>query len=104
MEQKINCSKCGKEHIKKDGKRKTENRGKIQRYKCLDCSHRFVLDDGFFRMRNNEKKITAGIDLYYKGVSVRKVQDNFKAFYFYLRCCCQHPFTLQSQKTGKIYK
>lgn len=48
MEQKITCSKCGKDHIKKDGKRKTENRGKIQRYKCLDCSYRFVIDDDFY--------------------------------------------------------
>ncbi|MBU0978045.1 MAG: DDE-type integrase/transposase/recombinase [Nanoarchaeota archaeon] len=81
MKQKIICSKCQSENIKKDGKRKTENRGKIQRYRCKDCNFRFVVDDGFFRMRNDEKKITAGIDLYYKGVSVRKVQDHFQAFY-----------------------
>ena len=32
-------------------------------------------------MRCNENKITAGIDLYYKGVSLRKVQEHFQAFY-----------------------
>ena len=75
------CPECEGEKVKKDGLRQTENRGKIQRFKCKDCGVRFVVDDGFFRMRNNEKKITAGIDLYYKGVSFRKVQDHFKAFY-----------------------
>ena len=34
-------------------------------------------------MRNHENKITAGIDLYYKGVSLRKVQEHFQAFYPY---------------------
>jgi transposase-like protein len=37
MVEKIICSNCNGEHIKKDGKRKTENRGLIQRYKCLSC-------------------------------------------------------------------
>ncbi len=78
---KVSCSKCSSSNIKKDGKRKTENRGKIQRYKCKDCNFRFVIDDGFYRMRNNPNKITAGIDLYYKGVSLRKVQEHFQAFY-----------------------
>ena len=78
---KVSCSKCSSRNIKKDGKRKTENRGKIQRYRCKECNFRFVIDDGFYRMRNNPNKITAGIDLYYKGVSLRKVQEHFQAFY-----------------------
>ncbi len=81
---KVSCPKCGSNNIKKDGKRKTQNRGRIQRYKCKECNFRFVLDDGFYsfyRMRTNENKITAGIDLYYKGVSLRKVQEHFQAFY-----------------------
>ena len=78
---KLSCSKCSSNNIKKDGKRKTENRGKIQRYRCNDCNFRFVIDDGFYRMRNNPNKITAGIDLYYKGVSLRKVQEHYQAFY-----------------------
>src|SRR3990167_702434 len=64
-----------------DSKRKTQNRGLIQRYKCKDCNKTFVIDDGFFRMRNHPKKITCGIDLFYRGISTRKVQEHFKAFY-----------------------
>lgn len=81
MENKIICPKCKSEHIKRDGKRKTENRGFIQRYKCKDCSHRFILDDGFKRMRNHPKKITCALDLFYRGISTRKVQEHFRAFY-----------------------
>ena len=32
-------------------------------------------------MRNNPNKITCAIDLFYRGVSTRKVQEHFKAFY-----------------------
>ncbi|MBU2640129.1 MAG: DDE-type integrase/transposase/recombinase [Nanoarchaeota archaeon] len=78
---KVSCSKCSSNEIKKDGLRKTQNRGKIQRYRCRNCNFRFVIDDGFYRMRTNENKITVGIDLYYKGVSLRKVQEHFQAFY-----------------------
>ena len=77
------CSRCKGKHIKKNEKRKTENRGLIQRYKCKDCNYRFTYDDGFFRMRNHPKKITCAIDLFYRGVSTRKVQEHFKAFYPY---------------------
>ena len=75
------CPNCKKTNIKKDGKRKTQNRGLIQRYKCRDCNKRFVVNDGFFRMRNNPQKITCALDLFFKGVSTRNVQEHFKAFY-----------------------
>lgn len=75
------CPKCKGHSLKKDGKRKTENRGLIQRYRCKDCNYRFVKDDGFFRMRNSEKKITLCLDLFFRGVSTRKVQEHLKAFY-----------------------
>jgi transposase-like protein len=78
---KIKCSHCKSENIIKWTKRKTQNRGLIQRYKCKDCNATFTLDDGFFRMRNNPQKITCALDLFYNGVSTRKVQQHFKAFY-----------------------
>jgi len=78
---KVSCPICDSNKIKKDGKRKTRNRGEIQRFKCKDCNLRFVLDDGFYRMRNHEKKITLCMDLYYNGMSFRKIQEHLKAFY-----------------------
>jgi len=35
---KIICSCCKGKSVKKNGTRKTENRGNIQRYKCRGCS------------------------------------------------------------------
>lgn len=78
---KINCPRCKSENVKKRGFRKTENRGKIQRYECKECKNAFVVDDGFFRMRNNPIKITQSIDLFYRGVSTRKVQEHLGVFF-----------------------
>jgi len=77
----ICCPKCNGNNIKKNGRRKTNNRGKIQRYKCNDCSYRFTQDLGFFRMHNNHKKVTLCLDLFYRGVSTRKIQEHLRAFY-----------------------
>jgi transposase-like protein len=78
---KVICPNCKSEKTKKRGFRQTENRGKIQRYFCNECNKSFVIDDGFFRMRNSPKKITLSIDLFFRGVSSRKVQEHLTAFY-----------------------
>ncbi len=75
------CPKCEKNNTKKRGFRYTENRGKIQRYYCKDCKYSFVEDNGFFRMRHSPQKITLCLDLFYRGVSTRKVQEHLQAFY-----------------------
>jgi transposase-like protein len=78
----ISCPKCKcSNNLKKDGQRKTQNRGNIQRYRCKSCNYRFVEDDGFFRMRNKPEKITLCLDLFFRGVSTRKVQEHLQAFY-----------------------
>jgi transposase-like protein len=41
---KLSCPKCNSENIIRRGFRKTENRGKIQGYKCKNCNFRFVLE------------------------------------------------------------
>jgi len=81
IEVKNICPNCKSTNVIKWTKRKTQNRGLIQRYKCKNCGKYFTKDDGFFRMRNNPKKITCAIDLFYRGVSTRKVQEHFQAFY-----------------------
>lgn len=81
MDKQTICPKCQNENIKKNGSRQTQNRGKIQRYQCKSCSYRFTKDDGFFRMRNHPKKITASIDLFFNGLSTRKVQAHLQAFF-----------------------
>ena len=81
MTNKIKCRFCGSEETKKDAKRKTKFRGEIQRYKCKKCGKRFIEKDAFFRMRNAPNKITLCLDLYYKGVSFRKIQEHLQVFY-----------------------
>lgn len=78
---KIICPKCKNEKTKKRGLRHTQNRGKIQRYECKSCKHSFVKDDGFYRMRNAPKKITLCLDLFFRGLSTREIQQHLKAFY-----------------------
>ncbi|MCX6748714.1 MAG: DDE-type integrase/transposase/recombinase [Candidatus Pacearchaeota archaeon] len=80
MTNKIICPECKSKEVIKWGKRNTENRGKIQRYKCKSCSETFV-NDAFFKMRNSPEKITCALDLFHRGLSTREVQEHFKAFH-----------------------
>ena len=80
MTNKIICPKCKSKEVIKWGKRKTDNRGKIQRYCCKSCSETFV-NDPFFKMRNSPQKITCALDLFHRGLSTREVQNHFKAFF-----------------------
>ncbi len=79
--QKISCPNCKGIKTIKRGFRKTENRGKIQRYYCQDCKKRFVENEGFIRMRNNPQKITQAMHMYFSGMSLRKSQEHLGIFY-----------------------
>ncbi len=80
MKKEIICEKCNGKNIKKDGIRETKNRSKVQRYKCKDCSHRFSIDNGFWKMKNHEDKITSCMNMYYAGMSLRKIQEHLQMF------------------------
>lgn len=45
-----------------------------QRYKCRDCGKTFLDDENFPSMRNKRHIIAIAMDLYFDGMSVRKVQ------------------------------
>ena len=79
MTNKTKCVHCGKSNYIKKGLRKTQNRGNIQRYKCLDCNRLFTNDNGFYRMKNDEKKITSAIDRKANSIEV-EVTDAFEGF------------------------
>jgi len=80
MTNKIICPKCKSNEVIKWGKRKTDNRGKVQRYCCKSCSETFI-SDPFYKMRNSPQKITCALDLFHRGLSTREVQNHFKAFF-----------------------
>lgn len=77
----MNCPKCQSEQITKRGIRYTESREKIQKYFCKTCKHRFILDTPYFRMRNKEQVITQTMDMYYSGMSFRKIADHLVRFF-----------------------
>src|SRR3990167_5466448 len=79
--QDVQCPNCNKENVTKRGFRYTERREKIQKYFCKTCNHRFVLDTPFFRMRNKEQLITQCTDMYYSGMSFRKIADHLVRFF-----------------------
>jgi transposase-like protein/DNA-directed RNA polymerase subunit M/transcription elongation factor TFIIS len=78
-EPKITCPSCKSERVVKWGIRKTTF-GTVQRFACRDCNHKFVVDKGFCQMKNSPKTITLTLDLYFKGVSQRKIVDHLKQF------------------------
>jgi transposase-like protein len=76
------CLVCGSSHILKWGFRYRGNGTRVQRYKCANCRHRWDVNpnSAFIAMRTNPKAIMVALDLYFKGISLRKIQDHLKQF------------------------
>lgn len=77
----IICQKCGSTNYKKFGIRHNKDSGDIQRYLCKECNYRFIVNPAFENCKASAKIITAAIDLYFKGVSLRKAADHLKHLY-----------------------
>lgn len=82
----IVCPKCFSPTYQKFGIRHNKY-GDMQRYVCKACNHRFVINPAFENAKASAKVITAAIDLYFKGVSFRKISDHLKQMYdFSVHC------------------
>jgi transposase-like protein len=81
LSSEIICPKCKGTTTVKHGVRHTKRGTDIQRYSCKDCHHRFAVNSGFEKARADPKVITAALDLYFKGISLRKVTDHVKQFH-----------------------
>jgi putative transposase len=79
-EKKIACPYCKCEDLIQRGKRKN-HRGEVQVYGCKNCNRRFTHDLGFNRMKHTPETITLTLDLYFKGLSDRKIVDHLKQFH-----------------------
>lgn len=77
----IRCPKCKGIKITKRGSFFTKAHGKQQRYFCKSCNKKFIEKTAFYRMRNNERKITLCLDLFFKGISTREIQQHLQAFH-----------------------
>ena len=70
------CKYCDSGNIVKAGLKKNKT-GNLQRFKCQDCKKRFTTNFGFENMRHDERTITQAIQMYYQGMSVRSISNNF---------------------------
>ncbi len=78
---KIVCQRCGSERYRKSGFRKNKENDDLQRYRCNDCGYRFIFNPAFERYKAPAKIIASAIDLYFNGVSLRKIENHVKQFY-----------------------
>ena len=77
---KVVCPYCKSDDIISRGKRKNQ-RGEVQVFGCKACGRRFTREMGFNRMKHTPETITLTLDLYFKGLSDRKIVDHLKQFH-----------------------
>jgi transposase-like protein len=70
------CKFCHSENFIRYGKKN----GK-QIYQCKDCGRCFVNNVDFENMKYNPKIIALTLDLYFRGLSLRKISQHLKEFY-----------------------
>ncbi|MFH1472449.1 MAG: DDE-type integrase/transposase/recombinase [Nanoarchaeota archaeon] len=75
MKTETKCPYCMSENVVKRGFSATENRGKQQRYLYKDCKKTFIIDTGFYKMKNSEESIAMSIDMYLSNLSSRKMRN-----------------------------
>jgi transposase-like protein len=73
------CPKCKSADIIKWGFR-FNHTTKKRRYLCKTCEFTFTVDDGFWRAKKKREAITACLDLYMNGMSLRKISSHTKQF------------------------
>ncbi len=72
------CPKCGGYEVIRKGYRKTK-KGRKQKFKCCECGYYFSLkEEGFENMKFSPEIVSQCLDLYFKGLSYRKVADHIK--------------------------
>lgn len=74
------CARCQSGKVISFGKRHNKS-GTIARFKCKSCGYRFTGRDGFQNRRTDPEKIALALDLYFRGMSVRKVAEHFAQVY-----------------------
>lgn len=75
------CPKCGSnKQVTKRGFR-YRREGPEQRYHCASCNFRFVNETAFKWMRTKSRVIASALDLYFRGLSLRQVQQHLQDSY-----------------------
>ena len=50
-------------------------------YRCNPCKRYFIEEKDFQKLKGNAKVTTVILDLYFKGISLRKICDHLNQFY-----------------------
>lgn len=112
-EDAIPCVRCGSIRVQRYGR----DAGK-QVFKCIDCGKKFREQSLIKRARYDPEVIVVTLDLYFKGLSLRKISDHLKQFnglemphqtvwYLidkYVKMLNQYVSTLTPQLSGKWHE
>lgn len=71
------CKYCGSRKIRRQGIRKNKT-GSVQRISCRDCGKRFSANIGFRYRRYTKETITDCLQMYFSGMSERKISEFFE--------------------------
>jgi len=74
------CPGCGSSRIIRFGRRHNKS-GAVSRYLCKECSARFTHRPGELRLRHHSRTVALALDLYFRGLSLRKVSDHLQQAY-----------------------
>jgi transposase-like protein len=77
VERVATCPSCRASDSIRYGVRRNKS-GPVHLYLCRPCGHRFSGKEGFQRRRADPSKIALALDLYFRGLSLRKVADHFE--------------------------
>jgi transposase-like protein len=72
----MNCKYCASETVVKNGSVKG-----VQVFKCKICGHRFTEGSAFPKMRTESRIISSSIDLYFEGLSIRKISTQIEKLF-----------------------
>jgi putative transposase len=67
----VTCKYCQSENLIKFGTHEG-----VQRYYCKDCNRKFVNNNAIPKMQNSTKTIADTLNMYYEGMSERKIRTN----------------------------
>lgn len=68
---------CGGREVVQNGKRHNKS-GAVPRWLCRACGSTFTGRDGYHKRRAEPEKIALALDLYFRGLSLRKVAEHIK--------------------------
>jgi hypothetical protein len=70
--EKPRCDRCQSVDVTPDGVRHNRS-GEVARYECKGCVRKFSGKEGFHNRRSDPEKIALALDLYFRGLSLRKI-------------------------------